>query len=174
MAGTRLACISSRQGLQSPAGRLRRAPCQLIFPCLYPDRVSGNLADTYRKAFALLATVTTCLPRKRCALHRCLADPRGSITRGSLNPESAVSRLGQPPRIGDVNRITLENRGEAYGHRKGWAAPALEPKPGPTAAELAALKQTMADDHPDKGGSSEEFIKARQRDVAARMAAMGK
>jgi hypothetical protein len=89
------------------------------------------------------------------------------------------------PRTGFVNRRELEERREVYVKsrlsRSDWrlflfppAKPEPAPnrtQPGPTAAELAALKLAMADAHPDRGGSSEAFIVARARYLRAKMAA---
>ncbi|MFJ9376832.1 hypothetical protein [Streptomyces sp. NPDC101455] len=49
-----------------------------------------------------------------------------------------------------------------------YAPPSYRTAPVPSAAELKRLKQAMADAHPDRGGTDEAFIRARERYVNAR------
>jgi hypothetical protein len=73
--------------------------------------------------------------------------------------------------VGFITLTKLKN-GSASGYR--WLYPSLEEmlaehrRDEPEKPDLAALKAAMADAHPDRGGSSAEFIAARQAYVAAR------
>ena len=83
---------------------------------------------------------------------------------------------------GFVDRQKLEQDGRVHNYARHWTArdyelfisleamlaacrPAADDEPTP---DLVALKQAMADAHPDRGGSNAAFIAARQAYVAAR------
>lgn len=77
--------------------------------------------------------------------------------------------------IGYVNRQQIEADGEIYNHGAGgWWAPDFhlylaEPViEQPQKPSLAKLKAAMAAAHPDRGGTDEAFIAARQRYERAR------
>ena len=73
-------------------------------------------------------------------------------------------------RTGFVDRQKIEAEGEVYhGYtlRRLHLAPPEIPHQ-PKRASLAELKQAMADAHPDRGGTDEAFIAARQRYEQAR------
>ena len=90
-------------------------------------------------------------------------------------------RLRTDDETGFIDRVKLETEGRIYSSHK-WDTdwhlfPSLEAviaylrqhdEPEVTLTDLAALKQAMADAHPDKGGSSADFIAARAVYVAAR------
>lgn len=79
--------------------------------------------------------------------------------------------------IGFIDREVLEDDGEVRRKSAGWwerdcrlfaTRDAAEAHIGigrhaPKAPDLAQLKQAMADAHPDRGGTAEEFIRARKR-----------
>lgn len=73
------------------------------------------------------------------------------------------------PRAGFVNRLRVETDGEVYQRNRHWSAPDrllyLEPPDlqQPAELNLATLRAAMAAAHPDRGGSAEAFIAARQR-----------
>ncbi len=82
--------------------------------------------------------------------------------------------LAHTDEIGVVDRQKLEQEGEVYNMAHCWnddfhlyrVPPSLrEEEPFP---DLRELKAAMAAAHPDRGGSSEAFIKARARYEAAR------
>ncbi|MEI5100344.1 hypothetical protein RB200_19675 [Streptomyces sp. PmtG] len=76
-------------------------------------------------------------------------------------------------RAGYVDRQKIEADGEIYhGYtmRRLHLAPPEIPHQ-PKRATLAELKQAMADAHPDRGGSDEVFIAARERYQRARRTA---
>lgn len=84
---------------------------------------------------------------------------------------------GTNPRTGYVDRQKIEADGEIYNSGAGgWWAPDfhlyLTPPELPqyTRPDLADLKAAMAAAHPDRGGTEEEFIAARQRYERARAA----
>jgi hypothetical protein len=109
-----------------------------------------------------------------------------------LNADGTLSGQRVPDeRTGFVDRIEFEANGTITNRGRTWqpdwplfasfehvrARPKPQPKPGLSAAkrgELADLKEAMANAHPDRGGSSERFIQARKRYMAARMAGGGK
>jgi hypothetical protein len=81
--------------------------------------------------------------------------------------------------LGYVNRQELEAEGHVHNYAAGgwWAAdfhlyaepPEVDQRNSVAPApDLKALKQAMADAHPDRGGSSESFIEARERYLRAR------
>lgn len=80
-------------------------------------------------------------------------------------------------RIGFVDRQRIEADGEIYQRNRHWSAPDFHlylspPKlQQPAKPDLAALRAEMAAAHPDRGGSDEAFIAARQRYEQARKAA---
>lgn len=85
---------------------------------------------------------------------------------------------GLRTKTGYVDRQKIEADGEIYNHGAGgWWAPDFHlylTEPELTQAQkpdLAALKAAMADAHPDRGGTEEAFIAARQRYERARAAA---
>ncbi|MFC9287254.1 hypothetical protein [Streptomyces sp. NPDC057052] len=78
---------------------------------------------------------------------------------------------------GYVNRQQIEAAGEIYNHGAGgWWAPDFHLYLNPpdlqqhTKPDLAELKSAMAAAHPDRGGTEEAFIAARQRYERARAA----
>ncbi|MFE2326097.1 hypothetical protein ACFXD5_19580 [Streptomyces sp. NPDC059385] len=75
--------------------------------------------------------------------------------------------MGRP---GFVDRKRIEADGEIY-HRRFRSLLYLAPPEIPTRTEpasLQALRQAMADAHPDRGGTAAEFIAARKRYEQAR------
>ena len=71
-------------------------------------------------------------------------------------------------RLGFIDRQRLEADGQAYTRRFGHPDHCLHLEPPDVDAwrrkpSLGELKQQMADAHPDRGGSDETFIAARQR-----------
>lgn len=90
------------------------------------------------------------------------------------------SELVSPPEVGFVDRQEIESKGEVRNRGVHWSArdsrlylkPPAPPehwqRPQRDPQELKRLKREMADAHPDHGGSSETFIAARHRYVAAR------
>ena len=80
--------------------------------------------------------------------------------------------------LGYVNRQELEAEGHVHNYAAGgwWAAdfhlhvepPDVEQRNVAPAPDLKVLKQAMANAHPDRGGSSAEFIEARARYERAR------
>ena len=73
-------------------------------------------------------------------------------------------------RPGCVDRQQIEADGEIYHgytrRRLHLAPPEIPTRPKPPS--LSELKQAMADAHPDRGGTNEAFIAARQRYERAR------
>lgn len=80
-------------------------------------------------------------------------------------------------RTGFVDRQSIEADGEVYQRNRHWSAPDFHLHLNPpdlqqvTKPDLPALRAEMAAAHPDRGGTSEEFIAARQRYERAREAA---
>jgi hypothetical protein len=80
-------------------------------------------------------------------------------------------------RIGFVDRQRIEADGEIYQRNRHWSAPdfhlylSAPELQEPAKPDLAALRAEMAAAHPDRGGSNEAFIAARQRYEQARKAA---
>jgi hypothetical protein len=78
--------------------------------------------------------------------------------------------------IGYIDRQELESKGEVWRRSGGWweddlclyAEPPDVELSRPSEPDLAELKAAMAAAHPDRGGTSEAFIAARRRYVAAR------
>jgi len=85
--------------------------------------------------------------------------------------------------IGYVDRQKLEADGEVFNHGAGgwWSKdfhlmaappePPSEPTPADAKAEVFRLRADMAAAHPDRGGTSEAFIEARSRYMAAKRGA---
>jgi hypothetical protein len=78
--------------------------------------------------------------------------------------------------IGYIDRLELESNGEVWRKSGGWweddfhlyaEPPEVGSRLG-AGPDLAELKAVMAAAHPDRGGTSEAFIAARRRFVAAR------
>jgi hypothetical protein len=93
---------------------------------------------------------------------------------------------GDPVTLGFIDRAAFERDGKAWIPGARWwshgarfyatreaAELALygDPKPQPAPADLSALRQAMADAHPDRGGTRAEFMAARQQYIRAKAGA---
>jgi hypothetical protein len=99
----------------------------------------------------------------------------------SGEPDPSPNFAPDDSRTGLVNRQKIEADGEIYNRARHWCRPdwhlwlSFQPEwrrdRRPIApADLHSLKMQMAAAHPDRGGSSAEFIAARERYVAAKQA----
>jgi hypothetical protein len=79
------------------------------------------------------------------------------------------------PRVGFVDRQRIEADGEIYLRNRHWSAPDFHLHLSPpesehsTKPDLATLRAEMAAAHPDRGGTDDEFIAARERYERARV-----
>lgn len=85
--------------------------------------------------------------------------------------------LDQGDQLRYVDRQAIESAGEVVNRSRGWweddfrlylSPPRLAERVVDQPDDLAALKRAMADAHPDRGGTSEDFRAARDRYVQAR------
>jgi len=83
-------------------------------------------------------------------------------------------RWGTRPLIRFIDRQQIETNGRAVRRSAGWYEPDRELHAAPPTVEqvaqpdLSELKAEMAAAHPDRGGSDEAFIAARERYEQAR------
>ncbi|MFI9331898.1 hypothetical protein ACIGZJ_30705 [Kitasatospora sp. NPDC052868] len=85
--------------------------------------------------------------------------------------------LDRRDRLRYVDRQAIESAGEVANRSRGWweddfrlhlNPPPLPERIGEQPDDLCELKRAMADAHPDRGGTSEDFQEARERYVRAR------
>jgi hypothetical protein len=97
----------------------------------------------------------------RCAQHRHTREhcPHGDDRCRRGYPAGVIPVPGDPPGAG---RLFFATRAAAEDHlhrrEPGRAGPAAPPAP-----PLRQLRRAMADAHPDRGGTTEQFIQARRR-----------
>jgi hypothetical protein len=65
-------------------------------------------------------------------------------------------------RPGHAGRLFFATRQAAEDHLYRWERERAE-QAGPRAAPIKELRRAMADAHPDRGGTAEQFIQARRR-----------
>jgi hypothetical protein len=86
----------------------------------------------------------------------------GCVSREQFETDGVIPIPGHRHRLGPAGRLFFASREAAEAalyRRKGEQAERVRPQ----APSIRELRRAMADAHPDRGGSAEQFIEARRR-----------